>query len=236
MQLYSTLAPYYSILNPNGVYDTEVWHYMNVFEQKLGSIQKIIEFGSGVGAFAESLPTHLKVTLVDLSQDMLFESQKRNPNKKHVCSDIRNVSIEQIDDLVDVVFLHDAVMYLTTEDDLYKTFQSAKKCLRNGGILLVVPDVFEEDFEEHFLAGGEDGFVENQHVSVRLTEWHWRNLEDPNRIFVEFSLMIRHENQPVQHVHETHVMGLFSQEQYIQHLQKAGFTDIEIREDGIWAQ
>ena len=161
---------------------------------------------------------------------------KRNPNKKHICSDIRFFESKQVQQPVDVVFLHDAVMYLTTEEDLYKTFLSAKDCLREGGIFLVVPDVFLEDFEDHFLAGGEDGFLDNQPVSVRLTEWHWRNVETPNRANVEFSLLIRHENQPVQHVHETHIMGLFSREQYIQNLQKTGFTKIELRDDGIWAQ
>ena len=236
MKLYSTLAPYYSILNPVGVYDAEVWHYLQVFQETIGSIETFLEFGSGVGAFAESLPQNLQVTLVDQSQDMLIESQKRNPNKHHICSDIRKFNAQKLPTLVDVVFLHDAVMYLTTEEDLYKTFLSAKECLREGGIFLVVPDIFLEDFEEHFLAGGEDGFLENQSVSVRLSEWHWSNVETPNRVNVEFSLLIRHDNQPVQHIHETHIMGIFSPEQYIHNLQKAGFTNIEVRDDGIWAQ
>ena len=37
--------------------------------------------GSGVGAMAESFPSIFELTLVDISEEMLKESQKRNPKK-----------------------------------------------------------------------------------------------------------------------------------------------------------
>jgi SAM-dependent methyltransferase len=235
MKLYTTLAPYYSVLNPNGIYDAEIWHYLSVLQENREQLHRIMELGSGVGAMAESFPSHFDVTLVDISEDMLFESQKRNPNKKHVQCDIRNISLETLGEKFDAILLHDAVMYLTTEEDLYKTFAAAKKCLCKDGVLLVVPDVYLEDFEEHFLAGGEDGWINNEPVSVRLSEWHWRNEKHEHQIFVEFSMLIRHEDQSVQNIHETHTMGLYSREQYVQNLQKAGFSNIVVREDGILA-
>jgi len=236
MKLYSTLAPYYSILNPHGIYDAEVWHYLSVIQERTDKLHRIIEFGCGVGAMAESLPSNLEVTLVDISEEMLQESRKRNPHKEHICCDIRHISLSNVKKKADAILLHDAVMYLTTEDDLYQTFVSAKNCLREEGILLIVPDVYLENFEEHFLAGGEDGFIDSIPVSVRLTEWHWRSSEQRNRIFVEFSMLVRHGEQDVQNIHETHTLGLFSREQYAHNLQKAGFTHIEFREDGILVQ
>lgn len=233
MKLYSTLAPYYSILNPTGIYDAEVWHYLSVIQDRTDRLHRILELGSGIGAMAESFPSNFELTLVDISEEMLKESQKRNPKKKHVCCDIRHISLSQIREKVDAILLHDAVMYLTSEEDLYQTFVSAKNCLREGGIFFIVPDVYLEDFEEHFLAGGEDGFIDSIPVSVRLTEWHWRSSEQRNQVFVEFSMLVRHGEQEVQSIHETHTLGLFSREQYAHHLQKAGFAHIEFREDGI---
>ena len=236
MKLYSTLAPYYSILNPSGIYDAEVWHYLSVIQDRTDSLHRILELGSGVGAMAESFPSNFDVTLVDISENMLEESRIRNPQKKHVCCDIRHISTSHIKEKVDAILLHDAVMYLTTEEDLFQTFVSAKNCLCKGGVFFIVPDVYLEDFEEHFLAGGEDGFIDSTPVSVRLTEWHWRSSEQRNQIFVEFSMLVRHGEQEVQNIHETHTLGLFSREQYAHNLQKAGFTHIEFREDGILVQ
>ena len=236
MKLYSTLASYYSILNPSGIYDAEVWHYLSVIQERTDSLRRILELGSGVGAMAESFPSNFDVTLVDISEKMLNESRLRNPQKEHVCCDIRHISMSHIKEKVDAILLHDAVMYLTTEEDLYQTFVSTKNCLREGGVFFIVPDVYLEDFEEHFLAGGEDGFIDSTPVSVRLTEWHWRSSEQINQVFVEFSMLVRHGEQAVQNIHETHTLGLFSREQYAHNLQKAGFSRIEFREDGILVQ
>ena len=103
---------------------------------------------------------------------------------------------------MDAILLHDAVMYLTTEEDLYQTFVSAKTVFVKEEFFFIVPDVYLEDFEEHFLAGGEDGFIDSIPVSVRLTEWHWRSSEQRNQIFVEFSMLVRHGEQEVQSIHE----------------------------------
>ena len=66
-----------------------------------------------------------------------------------------------------------------------------------------------------------------------MTTNQTRNSQQHNQVFVEFSMLVRHGEQEVQSIHETHTLGLFSQEQYAYNLQKAGFTHIEFREDGI---
>ena len=45
---------YYSILNPTGIYDAEVWHYLSVIQERTDRLHRILELGSGVGAMAES--------------------------------------------------------------------------------------------------------------------------------------------------------------------------------------
>ena len=133
---------------------------------------------------------------------------------------------------MNAILLHDAVMYLTTEEDLYQTFVSQKLSSRRRNFLYR-SRCLSRRFRRQFFAGGEDGFIDSIPVSVRLTEWHWRSSEQRNQVFVEFSMLIRHGEQEVQSIHETHTLGLFSREQYAHHLQKAGFAHIEFREDGI---
>ena len=78
-----------------------------------------------------------------------------NPECEHLPGDMRHVRLGRT---FDGVFVHDAVDYMTTEDDLRAALRTAVVHLAPGGVALVAPDVTAETFEvgtEH--GGGEDG-------------------------------------------------------------------------------
>ena len=57
----------------------------------------------------------------------------------------------------DAVFVHDAIAYMTTEDDLRAVFATAFEHTRPGGVALFVPDAVTETFEPAADHGGHDG-------------------------------------------------------------------------------
>lgn len=221
MQLYSNLAHWWSVLTPEGTYDLEA----EFFCALLGTeIQSIMELGSGIGAMAASFPRHLRCTLVDESPQMIEQSLLRNPDAVHICDSVANVFLK---DRVDAVLIHDAVMYMNTPTKLKEMFVCAFRHVREGGHVLVVPDVVRETFEEHSLSGGA---IESDRA-IQVLEWHWRPDPHGSTYQVEFSILTREEGK-ISSFHESHTLGLYSIEEYSQSLSDVGFQIVEIEEDG----
>jgi len=221
MEVYSSLASWWSVLTPLGTYDMEA----EFFYALLGEdIQSVMELGSGIGAMASSMPAHVHCILVDRSEDMLIESRKRNPKARHICSCVSNLSIEE---RVDAVLIHDAVMYMTTEQQLKEMMECGYRHLRSGGMILVVPDVVKEYFSEHSLSGG----AEDGEKSIQLLEWHWDRDASDQTYQLELSLLMR-EGSTIRAHHESHTLGLFSISQYTETLESVGFSIVEIEAEG----
>lgn len=221
MQLYTTFAPWWSVLTPEGTYDLEA----EFFCALLGTdIESIMELGSGIGAMASSFPAHLHCILVDQSPHMIEQSQFRNPQATHICAPIKDVCLEE---KVDAVLIHDAVMYMNTLSKLREMFMCAYRHLNTGGCVLVVPDIVFETFEEHSLSGG----AQDGDRAIQVLEWHWRPEPESKTYQVEFSVLTREEGLISSH-HESHTLGLYRIDEYAQVLQEVGFSIIEIEEDG----
>ena len=75
-----------------------------------------------------------------------------------------------LDQQFDGVLIHDAIMYLTTEQDLLSTLQRVADHLRPGGALLLLPDVIQDTFVEHTISGG----AEDEDRAIQLLEWETR--------------------------------------------------------------
>jgi len=121
------------------------------------------------------------------------------------------------------VLLHDAVMYLTSPDDLQKTFDTAFAHLRPGGAFLVVPDVVRETFEEGTVSGGGSDGTRAAH----MLEWHWDPDPTDNTYRVDMTFLLRDAEGSVRSVHDVHTMGLFTRGTYWDRLRAAGFAPVE---------
>ena len=80
-------------------------------------IDTLLELGSGGGNNASHLKKHFQMTLVDLSPGMLEVSRKLNPECEHLQGDMRSVRLGRS---FDAVFMHDAIAYMTSAEDLRK--------------------------------------------------------------------------------------------------------------------
>lgn len=106
----------------------------------------------------------------------------------------------------DAVFVHDAVMYMATEDDLRSALQTVAAHLAPGGVALVAPDATAETFSEATTHGG--GENESGH-SARYLEWTLP--PDPGEVIytVHYVFLLRKPDGSVRVVHDIHREGLF---------------------------
>ena len=83
-----------------------------------GRARTLLELGSGGGNNASHPKASYACTLTDRSPEMLELSRSLTPECEHVHGDMRTLRLGRS---FDAVFVHDALMYLTSEDDLAAT-------------------------------------------------------------------------------------------------------------------
>ena len=74
----------------------------------------LLELGAGAGNNAFYMKRRFRCTLADLSPEMSALSRAQNPECAHVLGDMRTLRLGAT---FDAVFVHDAVNYITSEDE-----------------------------------------------------------------------------------------------------------------------
>ena len=144
-RLYSDLANWFHLLTAPHEYRGEGEYYAALLvEAASGPVRSVLELGSGGGNNASHMKRRFTMTLSDLSSEMLDVSRRINPELTHVQGDMRSLRIDHAQ--FDAVFVHDAVSYLTSEDDVHAMAETAAYHCRPGGSVLVVPDHVQESF------------------------------------------------------------------------------------------
>jgi SAM-dependent methyltransferase len=226
-KLYGELAPWFHLLTAPADYAGEAELYRRALIEACDAPPKaLLELGSGGGNNASHMKAHFELTLVDLSPRMLELSRTLNPECEHVQGDMRSLHLDR---RFDAVFVNDAVAYITTEDDLRATMETAFVHCRPGGAALFVPDCVRETFRPSTHHGGHDGDDGPRRAPVRgraLRYLSWMHDPDPNdtTYTVDFAYILREAGGAVRVEHDRHVCGVFPRATWRRLLRDAGFT------------
>ena len=222
LRLYSDLAHLWPIISPPEEYMVEAREWLEVIRPRLDTINAagqalptLLELGCGGGHLLSHLTAHFITEAVDISPQMLEISRQLNPQTLHHVGDMRDVRLGRA---FDVVAIHDAINYMTTEDDLRAAMATATVHLNPGGVLLLAPDCVQETFE-----------------GPRVVEWT-KEAEDRSVTFIEYMGKPRPGSTTVESVFvfvideggelrvemDRHTGGLFSTETWLSLLEAAG--------------
>lgn len=216
--MYTGLASWFHLLTAPKDYEEEAGLYRGILvEASPGEIRTVLELGSGGGNNASFLKQHFTMTLVDLSPGMLAVSQTLNPECEHLLGDMRSVRLGR---LFDAVFIHDAIVYMTTEEDLQQAMATAYAHCKPGGVVLIAPDYVRETFKPSTSCGGHDG----QGKGLRYMEWVWDPDAADSTYTVDYAYLLREQDGQVRVAHDRHIEGLFSREVWLRLLAEVGFT------------
>lgn len=216
--LYEALASWWPLVSPPEHYLDEADLYLDALTESCdGPARTLLELGSGGGNNASHLAGHFdELTLVDLSPEMLEVSRALNPDCEHVVGDMRDVRLGR---LFDCVFVHDAVCYMLTEDDLRRAIATAFAHCRPGGAALFCPDYVRETFCSETTHGGED----DGERGLRYLEWSHDPDNGDTTYVVDYAFVLRDAGGATRVVHDQHVVGLFAQADWLRLLAEAGF-------------
>jgi SAM-dependent methyltransferase len=215
--MYTTLAPWWPLLSAPEDYAEEAALYARLFaEHARGDARSLLELGSGGGNNASHLKrVFASVTLVDRSPAMLDVSRALNPECQHFVGDMFSA---RLDRTFDCVFLHDAVCYATSRDELRAALETLFVHCREGGVAVVAPDFVRETFRTGTDHGGHDG----PGRGLRYLEWT-RDPEPTDHTYVvDFAFLLRDGERVTVH-QDHHVEGLFSHREWMDTLADVGF-------------
>ena len=202
--MYSDLAPWFHLLTHPSDYDDEAAFVSRVVDDiGDGDSRTLLELGSGGGNNASHLKARFECTLTDISAEMLALSKSLNPECEHIQGDMRTLRLGRT---FDVVFIHDAISYLTTEDDLRAALETAAVHARPGGVVILTPDATTEIFKPSTDHGGHDG---DDGRSLRYLEWTHDVEPGATTYVTEYAILARGPAAETRVVHDRHVLGLF---------------------------
>src|SRR3954451_19753420 len=223
-RFYGELAPWWPLVSPPEEYTEEAAFAATMLASASIPVHEVLELGSGGGHNAVHLKARFTMTLVDLSAGMLDVSRRLNPECEHHVGDMRSVRLGRT---FDAVFVHDAVDYMVTEDDLRQAVVTAFVHCRPGGVAVFLPDRITETFVSEADHGGHDGADGR---AVRFLDWSWDPDPSDTSTATEYVFLLRHPDGRIDVVHETHRLGLFPRAGWLRLLTAAGFVPTEVTE------
>ena len=218
--LYRELAPWFHLLTAPAEYADEATEALRLLTRAIGEPpQTILELGCGGGNNASHMKAHARLTLTDLSPQMLEVSRSLNPECEHLQGDMTTL---RLDRTFDAVFVHDAVDYLTSEERLRAAIKTAWVHCRPGGAALFAPDLVRERFVPRTEHGGHDGTGDDRRA-LRYLMWTWDPDPDDTWYVDEFAYLLREGDARPRVVSDRHVLGLFSRSTWLGCFADAGF-------------
>ena len=220
--LYTQLASWWPLLSAPGEYAEAAAFYRRLLQDTSDlTIGTLLELGSGGGNNASHLKAHFRMTLVDLSPDMLDVSRDLNSECEHHVGDMRTIRLGR---QFDAVFIQDAVSYMATETDLRQAIETAFVHCRPGGVALFAPDHLQENFQPSTSHGGHDG----KERGLRYLEWT-SDLDPTDTTYeVAFAFLLREGDGTVRTAQDQHTLGLFSRAVWLRLLTEIGFHPIPV--------
>lgn len=177
----------------------------------------LLELGCGGGNNAFHFKKEMELTLSDYSADMLAMSRNINPECEHVQGDMRSL---RLGTQYDAVLIHNAISYMTTEDDLRAALKTAAVHCRPGGVALIAADFVKENFHSVTIKGGTDG---EDGRGLRYLEWVYDPDPNDTTFFGDFVYLLKEKDGTLQIEHDRHVCGLFSRDVWLWLLREVGF-------------
>jgi hypothetical protein len=217
--MYGELATWWPLLSAPADYLEEATFYLRTLEAaSRRPLETVLELGSGGGNNASHMSRHVRMVLVDRAPAMLEVSQVLNPACEHHLGDMRTVRLGRE---FDAVFIHDAVCYLTTEEDLRQAIETAALHCRAGGAVLLAPDYVRETFRPATDTGGHDA---PDGRGLRFLEWVWDPDPADTTYLADYAYLVRSADGSARVFQDRHVEGLFPRAAWLRLLEDSGFS------------
>lgn len=194
-------------------------------EARAPGARTVLDVACGTGRHLEHLRAWYDVEGVDLHEGLLVVARQRLPGVPFQVADMRDFDLGREFDVVTCLF--SSIGYVQTPDAMRSSVAAMAHHVAPDGLLIVEPWLTPSTFDPSF-----PGRV----VVVEQPEFHGVRLND-SRVegrlsIMNFHYLLVHPGQPLEHLVETHTLGLFTDDEYRGAFEGAGL-DVEHQSEGL---
>ncbi len=223
--MFAKSARFYDAIYSFKDYEAESIKLQALIARSAPAARSLLDVGCGTGAHLASLRKSYEVAGLDLDENLLQIAAERNPGVPLHHADMVDFDLGRTFDVVTCLF--SSIGYVRSVDGLGRAVDSMARHLVPGGILVVEPWIFPDQFED----GRADALVADFDGGkiVRATF----SSRSGGVSHLDIHYLVRSEDGSVTHFSEDHVLGLFSDEDYRRAFSDAGLDRAEFDAEGL---
>lgn len=183
-------------------------------------VNTLLDITCGGGKNLFHFKKHFDAYGLDISKAMLENAKRLNPECNFYLADMRYFDLKR---QFDAIYMNDGIAYITSAEDLLRTFQGAFEHLHPGGVMICYAEFCKEDLVQNKT---ESTVSKTDNMEVTFIE----NNYDPDPADDTFEAMMIYlirENGKLRIEHDFHVCGTFTVDVWRDLLRKAGFRVTE---------
>ncbi len=216
-KLYNELAGYYDLIYHWKDYKNESADIRKEIKKyTLG--KELLDVGCGTGEHLKHLKGY-KITGLDLNKEMLNVAKKKLPKARLVHADMTDFDLKKKFDVVLSMF--SSIGYAKTKRLTKRVIKNLYTHTKPGGICILEPWLTPKEFKPgiSFLHTFESDDLKIARAS--------RSTLKANISVIEMQYLVLKKGNPIRHLKDEHVMGVFSADEMAGFLKEAGFKIIE---------
>lgn len=184
----------------------------------------VLELGCGTGSITEKLCAYYDITALDFSEDMLDIAReklmKKGKTARFIKGDMRDFALHK--PLDNAIIICDGINYLTSPDDVRKTFLKVFDNIRSGGRFIF-------DISSPYKLKNMAGQLYSEDADD--VTYIWRNTMDNDIINMDITFFVAEDDEHYFRFDENHIQRAHSKEEISALLNECGFKIISVTDD-----
>lgn len=215
--MYTETAELYDLFYDGKDYAGEAARLREIVEARAPHARTLLDVACGTGMHLEQLDAWYEVEGVDLDDGLLEVARRRLPEVRLERADMRSLDLGRTFDVVTCLF--GSVGYVQTPDALRSAIAAMGRHVTPGGLLIVEPWLTPSRFDPAHL--GRVLLAERPDlVAVRLND----SRVEGGLSIMDFHYLVRRAGARLEHLVETHTLGLFTDDEMRDAFESAGLT------------
>jgi SAM-dependent methyltransferase len=196
-------------------YKAEAGRLHDLIQAEVPGARTLLDVGCGTGMHLAQLSKYYEVEGLDLDEDMLAIARQRLPQIPLHHADMTDFELDKTFDVV--VSLFSSIGYVRSLDNLRRCAGALARHVRPGGLAVVEPWFTPEEWEP-----GHSALTVVDEEDLKLARMNVAGQSDRDSI-IHFHYLVTEADAEVTHFTEEHILGLFTTDEYLDAMRRAGF-------------
>lgn len=184
----------------------------------------LLDVGCGTGEHLKYLSLDFQCTGIDINRDMIRTAKNKVPNAKFKVANIINFSLKEAFDVI--ICLFSSIGYVQSVNNLVRTLENFHEHLNSGGLAIVEPWIFKEDFKKGIYV---DTYEDEEIKLVRMA-----TSEIVRSRWMIFMHYLIGEKGKIRYDRELHKMLALDYQDYVEAFESTRFENMKFLKENLW--